>query len=158
MAPDAAPCSRPVIMISPNGEGSPACICEARFTNSLPNWPCDEEYGSLWQCIPKQWMQDPLWQYPPTPCNSDSGTILKWVEDDGTGQENYWTEDPITLIPIHVMFYPLRPGEECVTNVPVGAPAMPTGTYLGSLTVDQMNPTPAQQGQFFWPPVSRSML
>ncbi len=156
---NAAPCSRPIVVISPNAEGPfGSCTCETSYTNAMANLTCDENYGSLWQSIPKQWMQDPLWQPPPPPRNSDpDNVIIDWVEDDGTGQEDTSTTDPDTGLTILTKYYPLRPLEECVSAVPSGAPPMPTNTYVGTLTVAQENTTPLPAGQFFWPPVGNAI-
>lgn len=145
----AAFCCRAFVIISPNNERS-----SLGTGPGMPSLDCDEDYGSLWQCAPVQWMQDPLWQPPPRPCGMEPQD--RWVEDDGSGQQDTWGVDPGSDEPYEIRFYPQRPWEECRIAVPPlpapGAPPMPAGTYLGSLTVDQLNLPTVPPGNVWFPP------
>jgi hypothetical protein len=126
-------CEPSVVAITPNGE---------HFANgqtfAMPTLPCDDRYGSNWQSAPKQWMDDPLWQVPHRPCGLESG----WSNDGGFCHNPDGDGD----------YYPMAPQEECRVTVPGGAPAMPSGTYLGSLNMAQLNTTPVPAGNVIYPP------
>jgi hypothetical protein len=143
---DFLPCCQPIVLITPNGEQAPGS--QPPFPLAEP--PCDSRYGNLWQCIPKPWMQDPLWQAPPRPCALDNRD--HWVEDDGSGQQDHEEYAEGSPDPYWVRYFAQRPWEECRTAVPAGAPLLPAGTYLGCLTIDQLNQTSVPAGNVYYPP------
>lgn len=123
-----SPCNPYRVVIQPEANpGDPRV-----FYLQMPPIAIDDRYGALWQALPKQWMQDPLWVAPPKPCDLD-GT---WAEDDGTCTE-FSLDDNGQLI----MRYEMRPWEEALADPPAGAPPLPPGLYLGGgcLTCDQIN-------------------
>ena len=134
------PCCPLIAFVTPNGE---QCFNSMGFP--VTSLSCDEDYGSLWQSIPRQWMADPLWQAPPRPCTLVAQD--EWIEDDGTGRSDAQAGDGH-----HIMYYPMRPWEECRTNTPAGAPAMPAGILLGALSVTELNQSPQPAGNVFYPP------
>lgn len=87
----------------------------------LLNLACDEQYGSLWQGRLDQWMTDPLWLSPGNGYLSllcaPGYTIL---EDDGSCHED--TDDP------PIKYYPERPFEESLAEIPDGSPDLPAGS------------------------------
>lgn len=133
------PCCPAVVYLTPNGESS---------TNSQTfapdNLTLDEFYGSQWQQIPQQWMTDPLWQRPVI--SEEAHTDGKaWLEDDGTGRDDTDTE----------AYYPQRPYEEARCALPSGAPTLPSGCYLGVLSVDDIN-SGSTAGNIVPPPAAGS--
>ena len=98
-------CCPAVVYIAPAGKPYPFPNAQ-RY--SLPRLTLDENFGSLWQARPEQWMVDPLWQTPHKPCNL--GGTDPWNLDDGTGTGQYFP-----------------PYEEARTGPPPGAPPYPGG-------------------------------
>lgn len=117
------------VFLTPNGDGLSACNS---ITLAPPPLDLDDTYGALWQRIPKQWMQDPLWIAPHKPC--------------GLGPDDLWREDPSDC----TREYPQRPYEECLAALPPGAPALPPGCYLGTISVPVLNA--GAPGIFEYPP------
>lgn len=126
------PCCPAVVYITPQDGSQP--VGETNGSNNSqsfphPNLDCDSCYGSLWQCIPKQVMTDPLWQRPVKPCDK-SGTMndgMAWTEDDGSGE----ADTPFGSPPLE--YFPQRPWVECRNTVPTGAPALPSGFTFNAI-------------------------
>jgi len=127
------PCNPAVLCISPNGEtwangrthGFPATIDP------------DDAYGYVWQAQIVQEVQDPLWE---TPHRRTVGDLhAQWLQDDGNCNAD--SDDAIT--PANSKhYYAHAPMVEARTALPLigvdTAPAMPSGTYIGWLTLAQV--------------------
>jgi hypothetical protein len=132
------PCCPGVVCFSPNAEA---------FQNGLtiampPSFLMDAQYGSRWQGVPQQVMDDPLWQKPHLPCDGTDpllgddygGQDISFVQDDGTCEPN--TADPDTGL--LTVYYAYPPQVEARISVPgnygplqnEGGPALPAGISI----------------------------
>lgn len=151
------PCSPNVAYFSPNSES----FASGSFSTAVNyGWGydirIDEKYGSKWQGIVKQAIDDPFWVAPPCPCELDTVSSANkcvglWKQDDGTCQEDDVVSDP------NVKYYAKAPQVENRCDVPTGSPPLPDGKYLGCVTVDKFtSDTVAPKGNICWYPTANS--
>jgi hypothetical protein len=128
-------CRPMVAFFSPNGETfSHTGSVMGAVNYGFPDVTCDAQgaYGGIkWNGVIQQTTNDPLWIAPPCPCaenilNGQYGCLrdpfegeLPWDEDNGSCESGG---------------YPHAPQVEARAEIPTGAPALPTGVYVGCLT------------------------
>jgi len=123
------PCCPSVLAITPNGE----TWLNADVLSFPGTVPADARYGGRWQSGFVQHMIDPLWQIPHIPCDGSFDPLTDvWREDDGECH-NDDEIDAATGKFIH--WFPQRPWVENILAVPTGAPALPSGIYIGYLSL-----------------------
>lgn len=141
------PCKPLVAYFSPN-VGSESFMRSGSNIISAINYGfhnpgMDSMYGTLWQGIPVQTMDDPIYVAPPCPCQAvvDPNTFettyecdpdTSWVMDNGSCQSDV-SADP--EIGIHgYAYYPRVPFFEARCTVPDGSPSLGTGVKIGCTT------------------------
>lgn len=128
-------CGPSVAFYSPNAE----TFASGTFYNSAINcgWSSysnfDEQYGTTWQAAIKQQMQDFYYQSPPCPCSAvdHSGTTVyecngQWKSDNGSCQAD-------VVDPVKISYYAAAPVYEARCEIPEGAPALISGSYIGCI-------------------------
>ena len=124
-----------VIACSPNGES-----WAGGHTYAMGGFAADGRYGSMWQGWVVQHVPDPLWQSPTSPCPApDAG----WNEDSGNCAADSG--------------YPQRPWVEARQTVPVingNTPTLPSGIYVGFLSLSDLDTSGAVSGNVLPPPGS----
>ena len=136
------PCCPAVVCFSPNAEVFPNGLTVAMPTD----FQFDAQYGSRWQGVPQQVMDDPLWQKPHLPCDgtdpiddvdggdSFTGQTITFVQDNGLCAAN--TVDPDTGL--LTVYYAFPPQVEARNSLPTNygleqnqsAPALPDGVSI----------------------------
>jgi hypothetical protein len=133
------PCCPGVLAITPNGE---TWLNGQVFALSLDN-VVDVVYGGRAQGAFVQHIVDPLWQVPAEPCD-DRGDGCDWQADDGSGQ--------MDACPGVGHFFAHPPMVEARIGLPEGAPALPSGVYLGWLSLAALDVTSEPSGNVLPPP------
>lgn len=131
-------CGPSVAFFSPNGETfsdiSGSSAINLGWADDYAK-KFDTQYGSTWQGIVKQTMDDVYFAEPPCPCvgvtdpDTEETTYEcygSWTEDDGTCHADVETDPPIR-------YYARRNTYEARCEVPEGAPALIDGFYIGCL-------------------------
>jgi hypothetical protein len=156
------PCSPVVAYFSPNSESfaNNSIISSSVNYGWGTNVRYDAGYGSRWQGIIKQAIDDPFWQAPPCICQFVEGDFTDeykcnctWQSDDGTCKEDV-AGDPELEIPCY-QYYAMAPQVENRCELPDGAPSLPEGKYLGCVKVSEFGSTPPN-GNVCWYPYGNS--
>lgn len=148
-------CCPQVICISPNGE---------TWANGTTYWPDDgaisanigdDRYGYVWQGLVQQDIGDPLWVQPAAPCGTPGGAGCAWLEDQdglcltdvcddsvgGAGGKRYFAHRPM-----------VEPRNSLPTIGGDTAPALPSGCYVGYLSLAALDTTSPVNGFVLPPP------
>lgn len=128
-----AVCAPKVICISPNGE-----TFTVGQTTAFDSVLADDIYGNQWQALVIQAVNDPLWETPFKPCGF-SGT---WTMDSGACQTDTGS----------VRYYPVPMQVDAECEPPTGAPALPSGFYVGWLPLSAYEAAPPIAGNKSLPP------
>lgn len=130
-----AVCAPKVICISPNGE-----TFTVGATTDFGSVLADDIYGNQWQSLVIQSVNDPLWEVPFKPC----GFTGTWSMDSGLCQTDT----------AFIRYYPVPLQVEARCAPPAGAPALPSGFYVGWLALPAYEAAPPISGNKSVPPVS----
>jgi len=149
-------CGPQVACISPNGEGFANGYTMAFPAALAP----DSRYGSMWQAMIMQEMDDPLWLAPHKPCaNNGSGsapTCCAYVEDNIGCPANTDDCDDVCADGPGVRYYPHRPLVEAREYVPtvsmVTAPALPSDCTIYILNIGDLASSTPPSGKLLLPP------
>jgi len=127
-------CRANIIVIQPSSNSASFSRYSAKVFD-LPKVDCDEQYSSLIQVAPVQWMTSPWYYAPLKPCGTSSAdptcNNITWAEDDGQlrylgfgvytdgtlCQENA-AYDTDTGCNTYYEYYPMRPWVEARVSVP----------------------------------------
>lgn len=149
-------CNPQAMVISANASETWANAC----VNVPPSLTLDGRYGAMWQAAFVQTVDDPFWQTPHTPCVTCSGANgpsgCCWAPDDGACEADTCSSDCSTCSAGNgFRFYPFPPQTEYIGAVPVGAPSLPSGVYVGYVAVASLNTTSSVSGNVYLPPVAQ---
>jgi hypothetical protein len=140
-------CNPQVMAITPNGETWTNGVVKA-----FPTIKADDRYGARWWGKFYDGMQDPLWQEPHKPCVEGLETTCAWVIDQGACPADLCVEG------VGVMYYPHWASIEARSDVPGGAPALPTGTTMHVLTLAELNTGTEPTGLVLPPPTGEGYV
>lgn len=139
------PCTPAVLCISPNGESFQNGIT-IPFGDAL----ADDRYGARWHAEVQFLMPDLLWEAPHIPCVANGSPPPdyvdypgQWLEDDGT-----CAADDGDI----VRYYARRPYVEALAELPSGVPVLPSGIYIGWLSLDELDTPTTPNGNVAAPP------
>jgi hypothetical protein len=158
-------CNPSVMCISPNNDPlAEDPVDDFPTGTTYPFQPIipDDRFGAKWQAVIQQVMDDIFWAAPPKPCPSASDgdpgdtSACTWDEDDGT----CLADTCAGVGGAGAQYYPHRPQVEARAAVPLPwlpgdtAPALPTGIYIGYLTLDELDTSSSVNGNILTPPIA----
>ncbi len=153
------PCNPQVMAITSNAYDATTNPTGEQWPNAFVATPAtltlDGRYGAMQQSAIIQHIVDPFWQRPHTPCVTYSGggqgpTNCGWSQDDGSCATDTCADDTLG---VGSRYYPRDPYDENILAVPGGAPALPTGMYLGYLSLAALDTPGAVSGNVLPPPL-----
>jgi len=145
------PCVPIVLCFSPNGEDFPSSPDTRTFPGSMA---IDPQYnGPSWQGAFAQNLTDPLFQALVPPCIQDEETD-EWTQSSCLrAADEGWCQPDDCLEGVGGTVYYAHPDlVENITALPSGAPSLPSGIYLGYLSLASLDTASPVSGNILPPP------
>jgi hypothetical protein len=152
------PCNPQVMAITSNGYDAITNPSGEQWPNAFVAVPAtltlDGRFGAMQQSAIIQHIQDPFWMKPHIPCvtystSGEGPTVCTWGEDDGSCLTDTCPDDTSGG---GTRYYFREPYAENILAVPAGAPVLPTGIYIGYLSLAALDTLSPVNGNVLIPP------